>query len=296
MKQQVLCFGEVLWDSFGDEQKPGGAPMNVAMHLVQQGVNASLLSRLGNDKAGQELAEFLKIHSLYSGLVQVDEKRPTCKVEVKLDLQQQATYTIPKPVSWDNIQPNEMLDERIKHISVIVFGSLACRSKTSRDTLLDLFEHKMLKVFDVNLRHPHYDQATIQTLAAVADVIKMNEEEANLLIGSYDEPLKDKIIEFQKKFHSQTICVTRGENGAIIWHDEKFYEHPGFNVDVVDTVGAGDAFLATFIAGLLNNQPMEQLLERACAVGAYVTTQRGANPVYDEACITEIIKSLQSVA
>jgi len=295
MKQQVLCFGEVLWDTFGDEQKPGGAPMNVAMHLVQQGVSTQLLSRLGNDKAGQDLAGFLKLNKLYSGLVQVDEKLPTCKVSVTLDEQHQATYTIPKPVSWDNIQSNEVLEERIKNISVIVFGSLACRSKVSRNTLLNLFEHKMLKVFDVNLRHPHYEQSTIQTLAAVADVIKMNEEEANLLIGSYDEPLKDKIIEFQKKFHSQTICVTRGENGAIVWHDEKFYEHPGFTVEVVDTVGAGDAFLATFITGLLNKKPIDHVLERSCAVGAFVTTQRGANPVYDENCINEIIKSHESV-
>ncbi|WP_448701146.1 carbohydrate kinase [Mucilaginibacter sp. AW1-3] len=296
MKKQVLCFGEVLWDTFGNEKKPGGAPMNVALHLTKQGVGSSLLSRIGNDKEGHELAEFLKLHNLHSGLVQVDEKLPTCEVEVQLDAQHQATYTIPKPVSWDNIKADETLAERIKHIDVIVFGSLACRCKTSRNTLLDLFERKMLKVFDVNLRHPHYEQATIQTLAAVADVIKMNEEEANLLIGSYNEPLKDKIIEFQRKFHSQTICVTRGENGAIVWHDEVFYEHPGFSVDVVDTVGAGDAFLATFIAGLLNKQPIEQLLERACAVGAYVTTQRGANPVYSEASISEIIKSLQSVA
>lgn len=295
MKQQVLCFGEVLWDTFGDEQKPGGAPMNVAMHLVQQGVSTQLLSRLGNDKDGQRLTEFLKLNKLYTGLVQVDEKLPTCKVSVKLDEQHQATYVIPKPVSWDNIQPTEVLAEGIKNVSVVVFGSLACRSKTSRNTLLNLFEHPMLKVFDVNLRHPHYEQSTIQTLAAVADVIKMNEEEANLLIGSYDEPLKDKIIEFQRKFHSQTICVTRGENGAIVWHNEKFYEHPGFTVDVVDTVGAGDAFLATFIAGLLNKNPIGQILERACAVGAFVTTQRGANPVYDESCINEIIKSHESV-
>jgi len=296
MNKQVLCFGEVLWDTFGDEQKPGGAPMNVAMHLMKQGVNTSLLSRLGNDDAGHELSEFLKLHKLNSGLIQTDEKLPTCKVGVKLDAQGQATYEIPKPVSWDCIQNNETLEERIKHISVIVFGSLACRCKTSRNTLLDLFENKMLKVFDVNLRHPHYEQSTIQTLAAVADVIKMNEEEANQLIGNYDEPLKNKIIEFQRKFHSQTICVTRGENGAIVWHDEKFYEHPGFNVDVVDTVGAGDAFLATFIAGLLDKQPIDQLLERACAVGAYVTTQRGANPDYNEACITDIIKSVRIVA
>ncbi|OCX51032.1 hypothetical protein BEL04_20155 [Mucilaginibacter sp. PPCGB 2223] len=293
MKKQVLCFGEVLWDAFGNDKKPGGAPMNVAMHLARQGVSSSLLSRIGNDKEGLELSEFLKLNKLHSGLIQVDEKLPTCKVEVQLDAQHQATYTIPKPVSWDCIQNNETVAERIKHMSAIVFGSLACRCKTSRNTLLDLFEQKMLKVFDVNLRHPHYEQSTIQTLAAVADVIKMNEEEANLLIGNYNEPLKDKIIEFQRKFHSQTICVTRGENGAIVWHNEKFYEHPGFNVDVADTVGAGDAFLATFIAGLLNEQPIDQVLERACAVGAYVTTQRGANPVYDDALINNIISTAE---
>ncbi len=295
-QQQVLCFGEVLWDTFDNEQKPGGAPMNVALHLVKQGTDTSLLSRVGNDKPGSKLVDFLKANHLHQGLIQVDEKLPTCEVAVKLDDKQQATYTIPKPVSWDNIQADETLLERIKHVSVVVFGSLACRCKTSRNTLLDLFENKVLKVFDVNLRHPHYEESTIQTLAAFADVIKMNEEEANLLIGNYDEPLTDKIIEFQKKFHCQTICVTRGENGAIVWHDEKFYEHPGFAVDVVDTVGAGDAFLATLIAGLLKKQSMDQILERACAMGAFVTSQRGANPVYDEARIGEIIKSLESVA
>lgn len=294
MKKQVLCFGEVLWDTFGDEQKPGGAPMNVAMHLVKQGINASMLSRVGNDKPGDDLVTFLKENNLYSDLIQVDDKLPTCQVTVKLDKHQQATYTIPQPVSWDNIQPDEALEERIKQTSVIVFGSLACRSEASRNTLLDLLKHPMLKIFDVNLRPPHYEPSTIQTLAAMADVIKMNEEEANLLIGDYDEPLKDKILEFQKKFHSKTICVTRGEHGAIIWHATQFYEHPGFTVKVVDTVGAGDSFLATFIAGLLKKQPMDKVLERACAVGAFVAGKRGGNPVYDEACITSIIQNKEN--
>jgi len=294
MKNQVLCFGEVLLDTFDSGKEPGGAPMNVALHLVKQGLNASLASRVGNDADGRKLSAFLKTSRLDPALIQIDEKLPTCSVTVKLDDRQQATYTIPKPVSWDNIQPTETLLEKIKGTSVIVFGSLACRSKASRNTLLDLFENKMLKVFDVNLRHPHYDMETIQTLAARANVIKMNEEEATMLIGSYNEPLKDKIIEFQKKFHSQTICVTLGENGAIVYHDDKFYEHPGFAVEVVDTVGAGDAFLATLVAGLIDKQPMDKVLEKACAIGAFVTTQRGANPVYNEAAIDSIIKSIET--
>lgn len=296
MKKQVLCFGEVLWDTFDNDKKPGGAPMNVAMHLVQQGINASVISRIGNDALGNELVDFLKKNKLYSDLIQRDEKLPTCKVTVKLDEQQQATYTIPKPVSWDNIRGEEPLLAKIKTADVIVFGSLACRTATSRNTLLNLFENKMLKVFDVNLRAPHYERSTIETLAAMADVIKMNEEEANLLISAYNEPLKDKIIEFQKKYHCQTICVTRGENGAMVWHDEKFYEHPGFSINVADTVGAGDAFLATFVAGLINKQHIDIVLEKACAIGAYVASQRGANPAYDTTEIDRILNSESLVA
>ncbi|EHQ26697.1 carbohydrate kinase family protein [Mucilaginibacter paludis] len=295
MKKQVLCYGEVLWDTFGTEKKAGGAPMNVALHLVQQGIAALPVSRLGNDASGNKLVEFLKANKLYSDLIQTDEKLPTCEVTVKLDENQQATYTIPQPVSWDNIRDEAPLLEKIRKTNVIVFGSLACRTETSRNTLLNLFENRLLKIFDVNLRPPHYQLSTIETLAAMADVIKMNEEEANLLIGAYDEPLKDKIIEFQRKFHCQTICVTRGENGAMIWHNEKFYEHPGYTVKVEDTVGAGDAFLATFIAGLLNKHPMDKVLEKACAIGAFVTSRRGANPVYDEAEISEIINKQESI-
>ncbi|MEO6524195.1 MAG: carbohydrate kinase [Mucilaginibacter sp.] len=290
MKKQVLCFGEVLWDTFGQEKKPGGAPMNVAMHLVQQKVNAGLISRVGNDDLGDELVEFLRRNKLYGELIQHDDKLPTCQVAVKLDAKQQATYVIPKPVSWDNIRSDEALLNRIKHTDVIVFGSLACRTATSRNTLMTLLvENKLLKVFDVNLRSPHWELSTIQTLAAMADVVKMNEEEANLLISAYDEPLKDKIIEFQKKYHCQTIIVTRGENGAMVWHDEHFYEHPGFKIEVEDTVGAGDAFLATFVAGLLNKYPMDQILEKACGIGGYVASCCGANPIYDNAEIERII-------
>lgn len=278
----VLCFGEVLWDAFGDEKKAGGAPMNVARHLEQQGVKVSFASRVGADASGQELVGFLTKNGLYSELIQEDEELPTCEVTVKLDESGQATYIIPQPVSWDNIQLDETLIKGAQAATAIVFGSLACRDKTTRHTLLNLLdETKALRIFDVNLRPPHYTISTIENLAARATVVKMNEEEANLLIGGSNRSLKDKIDEFRAKFHAKTICVTRGDNGAIVWHDHEFYEHPGFTVDVVDTVGAGDSFLATFINGLLNNWPMDKTLEQACRVGAFVASRRGANPVYE---------------
>lgn len=283
MENNILCFGEVLWDAFGDEKVAGGAVMNVAYHLQQQGANAAFASRVGMDASGYELIEFLKANNLYSNLIQQDEKLLTCEVTVQLDKDQQATYIIPKPVSWDNIHPEAALIQNAVKTSAIIFGSLACREPVTRDTLLNVLdETNALKVFDVNLRAPHYTISTIETLAAHADVVKMNEDEANLLINGSNGDLKDKITEFRKKYHAQTICVTRGENGAIVWHDYEFYEHPGCKANVIDTVGAGDSFLATFINGLLSKQPIQQVLERSCTVGAFVTSKRGANPVYDD--------------
>lgn len=283
MKNQALCFGEVLWDAFADEKKAGGAPMNVARHLAQQKVRVQLASRIGNDQSGQELAAFLKNNGLYSSLIQQDEDLPTCEVTVQLDENHQATYVIPEPVSWDNIQADEKLITAAQESGMIVFGSLASRGDTTRNTLhILLDESPAIKIFDANLRAPHYELATIELLAAKADIVKMNEEEAHLLLGSDNGTLQQKLVEFQKTYHNHTIIITRGANGAAVWHDEQFYEHPGIKAEVIDTVGAGDAFLAIFISGLLAGRHIPDILERACRVGAYVTTQRGANPMYPE--------------
>lgn len=281
--KQILCFGEILWDAFGDEKTAGGAPMNVARHLVQQHADVLFATRVGRDLSGDGLIEFLKANGLYSELIQQDEKLPTCEVTVQLDKDGVATYIIPEPVSWDNIQTEDALTKAAENASAIIYGSLACREETTKDTLLNLLqETTALKVFDVNLRPPHYTLSTIETLVAGADVIKMNEDEAALLIGGNTDNIRENIIEFQKKYHPKTICVTRGEHGAIAWHDYEFYDHPGCPVSVVDTVGAGDAFLAAFVSGLLKNEPMQQLIEKACTVGAFVAGKRGANPVYDD--------------
>src|ERR1700744_5783908 len=115
----VLCFGEVLWDTFDDGKKPGGAPMNVAMHLVQQGADVAFASRVGEDPSGDELVEVLKINNLFSELVQRDQQLPTCEVPVELDEKQQPTYIIPEPVSWDNIQADSALTVAITNASAV---------------------------------------------------------------------------------------------------------------------------------------------------------------------------------
>lgn len=283
MKKQVLCFGEVLWDDFGAEKKAGGAPMNVAMHLLQQQISAEMITRIGEDDLGDELFAYLESQNFPTQLVQRDPELPTSLVTVDLDENHQAKYTIPQPVSWDNIQPENTLIKEAFPFEMIVYGSLACRTPTSLNTLLLLLQNNVFKVFDVNLRPPHYTLNVIETLAQNADVVKMNDEELLLLSPQNEQYtlLEDKMKEFSRRYHVKTVCVTLGGNGCIVLHQNHFYQHPGFKIDVVDTVGAGDSFLATFVAGLLNQLPMEEILINASAVGAFVAGSYGANPVYD---------------
>ena len=294
MTESVLCFGEVLWDTFGNEQKPGGAPMNVAMHLKQQGLIALIATCIGADIKGNELIEVLKKNEIYSSLIQRDDKLETCVVTVKLNEELQATYTIPSPVSWDNICITPEMVDATNEASVIVFGSLACRHDKTKNTLIYLLQNsKALKVFDINLRAPHYSITTIKELAILADVIKVNDEELDILLGSQSAVfhLHDKLIHLSEILSCSKICVTRGDKGAIVLYNNDFYEHPGYVVNVVDTVGSGDAFLATFIGSLLKELPIGKALSDACCMGAFVASHRGANPIYNLAEINKIRSS-----
>ena len=290
MNKRVLCFGEVLWDTFAEGKKPGGAPMNVALHLRQQGIDSLMASRIGQDEAGRELRNFLQTNNLHTELIQLDESLPTCEVTVELDEQQQATYTIPYPVSWDNLQPEASLLKAAQTSDVIVFGSLVCRDQRSRETLMELLRNDALKVFDVNIRPPHFNMDHLKAFGGMANILKMNAEELDMLAGTELAHLsqKEKISFIADYMGCPTICITRGDRGAMVLLDGHFYEHPGYTVDVIDTVGAGDAFLATFIAGFLRDESPEKLLRDACAIGAFVAGSRGANPAYDLQKIREI--------
>lgn len=290
MDKQVLCFGEVLWDGFGAEKKAGGAPMNVAMHLLQQQIPVQMITRIGEDDLGDELFAYLQGQNFSTKLIQRDPKLPTCLVTVALDENYQAKYTIPQPVSWDNIQPENTLIKEAFPFETIVYGSLACRSETSFNTLLQTLKQPSYKIFDVNLRPPHFNLKIIEMLAQKADMVKMNDEELQFLSPQNlkQTDLGIQMKAFADQYQIETVCVTLGEHGCKVLHQQQYYQHPGFKVEVADTVGAGDSFLATFIAGILKQQPMEEILVNASAIGAFVASSQGANPVYDQQKINAI--------
>ncbi len=287
---QILCFGEILWDNLPSGPVEGGAPMNVALHLSRFGIKSSVASSIGNDKKGTALISFLTKSGLRTDLVQVHKSLPTSEVLVFLDEHNTATYEICEPVAWDEIFLTPELTEETKVSTAIVFGSLASRNPVSRKTLLNLLENdSILKIMDVNLRPPYDTEANVKPLLEKSDLVKLNDEELIKIAGWYNlsGSLVEIILSFGKLLNLETLIVTMGKNGAYVLHKNKLYHHIGFKVATEDSVGAGDAFLAGFLAAFFDGKDLNTALTEASAIGAFVASQPGATPHYTK----DVIKS-----
>ena len=130
--------------------------MNVAADLRNFGVNAQIISRVGDDELGVEMVQFLTSKGLPTDLVQIGRTHLTGVAKANISDANEVTYKIVQPVAWDYIQPDPQLTETVRQSDLFVYGSLAARSPMTRDTLLDLLQVARRKVFDVNLRAPHY--------------------------------------------------------------------------------------------------------------------------------------------
>ncbi|UNY99937.1 carbohydrate kinase [Zhouia spongiae] len=276
-----ICFGEVLWDLFPDKKKIGGAPLNVALRMQSLGCKMSIISAVGNDSNGKSLISFLNKNGIDTKNIQLKNDFPTGKVTVTLNNENNASYSIDYPAAWDKIDSCRESEAAIENTDVIVFGSLICRDKVSRQTLLNILKTAPYKVFDVNLRQPHYNFETLTTLMQQADFIKLNDNELLELsghLGSNEKDIRKNILFISEKSNTNSVCVTRGPEGAVLYWDGKFYSHPGYTVSVVDTVGAGDSFLGALITGLMQKTAPHTALDHACAIGALVASKEGANP------------------
>jgi fructokinase len=278
----ITCFGEVLWDVFPTHKKIGGAPLNVALRLNSLGVRANIISRVSENEYGKELLEYVKSNGLDISSIQIDKTYNTGVVKVLIDDGGSASYSIDFPSAWDKIEITDNAIEQIKSSHAFIFGSLACRDEVSKNTLFYLLQFDSFKVFDVNLRPPFYSMELLLNLMNESDFIKCNEEELKEICNSLH--FNSKSIEEQINFISQQtqtnkICVTKGKDGAVLLYNNKFYKHKGYQINVADTVGAGDSFLASLISKLLHDIQPEEALDFACAMGALVASKKGANPV-----------------
>jgi fructokinase len=285
MSKKIVCFGEVLWDILPTEKIAGGAPMNVSIRLQSLGIETKMISKIGNDEFGEELLNIIKDKNVDTSLIQIDKTHTTGEVLVKLDDNGSATYDIVYPSAWDSILITKENIEAVREADAFVFGSLASRDTISRNTLLTLLKEARYKIFDVNIRPPFYSFTFIKELMELSDFVKLNDEELVEVahaLGSNSDVIEDNILFLSKETNTKTICVTKGKDGAILYSDNQFYSHKGFSVQVVDTIGAGDSFLAALLTKVLYNHDYEKAVEFGCAIGALVASYKGANPVISD--------------
>ncbi|MAG93860.1 MAG: carbohydrate kinase [Planctomycetaceae bacterium] len=281
----VIGLGELLWDCFGDSRRPGGAPANVAFQAGQLGCRGVVCTRVGGDESGDALCGFLSEQGLETDYVQRDAGHATGTVTVETSATGQPTYTIHEDVAWDFMEFTPELETLMGNADAVCFGTLAQRCEKSRHaihTCLAAASEECLIVYDVNLRQDWYERAWIERSLAVANIVKLNDEEVEvvgpLLTG---ERLSSRAFaeHLLERFALELVCITRGEEGCSLWTGAESVDLPGVAVRVEDTVGAGDAFTAALITGLLRGWPPAVCGEFANRVGALVASRSGAMPL-----------------
>lgn len=280
-KPRAICFGEILYDVFPESERIGGAPLNVASRLSGLGIQTEMISKVGDDEKGKKLISYLKAKNIKTEIIAKDTDYATGVVNVTLSAGGSATYEIAYPVAWDKIEISEAMKTEVKKADAFIFGSLVCRDEVSRNTLFQLLPEAKYRVFDINLRPPFYEKEVLVKLMNQADFIKFNDDELfeiAEMIGSPYNSLEQNLQYLSEETNTPTICVTKGRHGAVLLKRGKRFYNSGFKVKVKDTVGAGDSFLASLIAGLLKEEDPQSTLDFACAIGALVAGEEGANP------------------
>lgn len=282
-KKVVVGIGELLYDVFPSGKRPGGAPANFAYHASKHGHEGYVVSAIGDDDFGEEITKFLSVKSV--NLILEKTKFPTGIVEVKLDYRGVPSYNILPDVAWDNMSYNHDMAMLATRTDAVCFGSLAQRNVVSRQSIMQFVDvvakNKGLVVFDVNLRQNFYGPTIIHDSVLKSSILKLSEEELpeicsclNLSADNENEVCKEILNQYGLKH----VILTCGAKCSYVFdiNNCSYIETP--KVNVIDTVGAGDAFTASFVSAILNGVTMSDAHKQAVDYSAYICTCCGAMP------------------
>lgn len=282
---RAIGVGELVWDLLPKGLRLGGAPFNTVAHLARFGCSTEYVTAVGRDELGRRALEEIRRIGVGSSLVQISD-RPTGVVRVELDAAGVPCYEIVSPAAYEAIMPlaGDAL-ELASHVDVLVFGTLAQRFPGARAATRDLVKvnGRAVRLYDVNLRPGCWDAALVGELIGLATVVKLNDHEQNTLATALDLPVAS-IERFARamaaRYRLRGVCVTRGPGGAALFLDDEYREAPASPVQLVDTVGAGDAFSAALAYGLMEGWPVAEILDVATRLAAFVVSRAGAIPAW----------------
>lgn len=278
---KILVFGEVLFDIYpqANKQHLGGAPFNYMFHLHSFGCKINLITKIGNDELGNEILKKIKHYNISTKYIDIDPSNETGKVIVNLNKNKIPDYNIKPNVAYDYINTNVA---NINQYDLLYFGTLAQRNKVSKTTLLKILHSSdnTLKFYDINLRQNFYSKEIISTSLKYADILKLNEDEFKTvcLLFNYDGFNEiENLKMLSKNFNIKYICITYGAKGSALYTDNKYNKYVlQKQNNIVDTVGAGDAFSAMLTLGILNNQNENEILKSASEYALEICQINGA--------------------
>jgi len=283
MAHLVAGIGELLWDVLPAGRELGGAPGNFVWHVHALGMNGVVISRVGDDDDGREIERRLDRLGLRRDLVDVDPSHTTGWSTVSLDSSGAPSFHVHENVAWDFIRFTPAGARAAEEIDAVNFGTLGQRGPVSRSTIRSFLAHTRpdaIRLFDLNLRPPHYGREVIETSLSSATAVKLNGEELSIVAQMFGFSPSDTecLGQLADAFGLRLVALTRGDKGSILYADGRVSIHPGFKTAIVDTVGAGDAFAAALVVGMLRGSDIDRINDHANRVASYVCSKRGATP------------------
>ncbi len=302
-RKTVVGLGELLWDMLPEGPQLGGAVSNFAVMAARLGNNGAIATRIGTDPLGREAMAFLKTTPVDASYIQEDFSRVTGTVTVTLDAGQ-PQFTIHEPVAWDFLEFTPHWLALAEQADAVCFGSLAQRSPASRRTI-ESFLHETrpacVRIFDVNLRAPFFSSEVVEQSLELATIFKLNADEMPQVLSLLGFPdaagitpdfLLNGARQIIDQFPVQLVAITLGPQGSLLVTRNEVDRHPGFPAEVVDTVGAGDAFTAALTHYYLRGAPLSQLNAAGNRWGAWVASHAGAMPALADAEREAVMKTI----
>lgn len=285
-----VIFGEVLFDTFPDGREVlGGAPFNVARHLHAFGCEPIFISRVGEDARGERVREAMREWGMDMSGLQSDAEHPTGVVRIAMQGKAH-TFDILAEQAYDYIEAEQTLSLlHANEVALLYFGSLIERSAVSRNTLEQLRKLSLPLFVDINLRAPWWQRERVASLLQGVDWLKLNDEE--LVELGYEGEMHTAAKRMREQYDFKQLVVTCGDKGAMfIGRDSIEQGEPVTVENLVDTVGAGDAFSSVTILGLLRGWPREKTLRHALGFAAHLCEVRGAvlpDQSYYQRCLSD---------
>ena len=280
-KPQVVIIGEVLFDLFEDGAAVlGGAPFNVAWHLQGLGQSPLLISRVGQDQYGEQIYTTMGAWGMDVSGLQIDPQHATGLVTVKLE-QGQPSFDICDDVAYDYINLNQA-DSGLVNVTspFLYYGSLAARHPQVSDLIQQLRQGAVSSFLDINLRPPWWNKSGVAKLIQGTNCLKVNDDELMTLTGANNELVEmiGAAKDLLPEYHIETVIITLGERGALMITADNVIQSRPVKVDnLQDTVGAGDAFSAICMLGMIHDWASDDILQRATEFAAKICEQRGAS-------------------